>query len=31
MIKLKEMCATIDGNLVLMVFVELWAYDYLTF
>jgi hypothetical protein len=25
------MCATIDGNLVLIVFIELWGYDYLTF
>jgi hypothetical protein len=25
------MCATIDGNLALTVFVELWAYDHLTF
>jgi hypothetical protein len=25
------MCATIDGNLALIMFVELWVYDYLTF
>jgi hypothetical protein len=31
MIKHKEMCATNDGNLALTMFVELWAYDYLTF
>jgi hypothetical protein len=31
MIKLKEICATIEKNLALIMFVELWAYDYLTF
>jgi hypothetical protein len=31
MIKRKEMCATIDENLALTMFVELGAYDYLTF
>jgi hypothetical protein len=31
MIKHNEMCATINENLALIVFVELRAYDYLTF
>jgi hypothetical protein len=31
MIKHKEMYASIDGNLALTVFIELWPYDYLTF
>jgi hypothetical protein len=30
-LSIKQMCATVDGKLALLMFVELWAYDYLTF